>query len=248
MRLLPTFITTILLAGTLRAQDAPPSSHIEVKDPSLNAWYLTSSGEWIFSMPVLDVNGSDKGSIVRFAPFFNLRAMANYDITPHFGFFTGLTVRNLGFIYDVPGSPDRFKFRTYNVGIPVGLKVGRMNRGLLFAGYELELPFNYKEKHFVNDDRVDRFNSWLSDRNERLFHSVMLGLQGVHGTTITVKYYLSNFHNTGFTEVKDGVEVKPYAGLNAHILYVSLAVDLFDGREFIFHRSGERKKKRERKA
>lgn len=244
---LHTLFATVLFATAAFAQDPPRTGNIEVKEPALRQWYLTSSGEWIFSMPVLDVNGSDKGSVVRFAPFFNVRAMANYDLGPHFGFFTGLTVRNLGFIYDVPDSPVRYKFRTYNVGVPLGLKFGRMNRGLIFAGYELEFPFNYKEKQFVNDDRVDRFNVWLSDRNERLFHSVMFGVQGVHGTTITVKYYLSNFHNKDFTEVKDGVEVKPYAGLEAHILYISLAVDLFDGREFIFHRKPDRKP-REQKA
>lgn len=235
-----------LLLVPLPASAQRPS--IEVKEPPVKDWYATSSGEWIFSIPVLDVNGSDRGGIVRFAPFFNLQGLVNYDLSTHFGFFTGLTLRNLGFIYDVPDPPDgqagsdvRYKFRTYDVGVPVGIKFGRMNHGLVFIGYELELPFNYKEKRFENEKKEDKFDVWFSSRNEPLFHSVMLGLQGPHGATIKFKYYLSNFHNTDFTETVDGVETKPYAGLNANIFYVSLGYDLFDGREFIYrpHRTTE---------
>jgi hypothetical protein len=203
-------------------------------EPPVKDWYLTSSGEWIFSMPILDVGGSSKGAVVRFSPFFNVQGLANYDLNKHFGIFTGLTVRNLGFIYDVPDSPVRYKFRTYNVGIPVGIKVGTMNKALVFVGYELELPFNYKEKRFENEKKEDKFDVWLSNRNELLFHSLMLGVQGPHGTTIKFKYYLNNFHNTDFTETVDGVETKPYQGLNANIFYVSLAFDLFDGGRFIY--------------
>lgn len=232
-----------LLAACPLAASAQSGGTLERKEPPVHDWYLTSGGEWIFSMPILDVNGNDKGSVVRFSPFFNLQGLANYDLSPHFGVFTGLTVRNLGFIYDVPDSELRYKFRTYNVGVPVGIKVGRMNHALVFVGYELELPFNYKEKRFANEKKEDKFDAWFSSRNEMLFHSVMLGLQGPRGTTIKFKYYLSNFHNTDFTETVNGVETKPYAGLKANILYVSLAFDLFDGERFVYtpaHRTEEK--------
>ena len=69
---------------------------------------------------------------------------------------------------------------------------------------------------------------WFSDRTETLFHSVFLGFQGPGSATLTVRYYLTNFHNQSFTETKDGVTYKPYDGLNANLLTVSLGFALFD--------------------
>lgn len=209
--------------------------------PRTKSWYTTGSGEWVFSVPVLDVNGSDRGSVVRFAPVVNLQWVANYDLSPHFGTFVGASLRNLGFIHDVPdsvGSPVdvRYKYRSYTLGVPVGLKVGRMNKALFFAGYELELPFAYKEKRFENGDRKERSSAWFSQRTEPLFHSVMFGIQGAGGTTLKFKYYLTNFHNKDFTEKLHGVESAPYAGLNANLVTVSLSVDLFRGSDFAMKR------------
>jgi len=203
--------------------------------------YWTSSGEWIFSTPVLDVKGggpgsitqdvtsSDQGAIIRFSPVFNAQAMFNHDLSDHFGLFTGLSIRNQGFIYDVPNDSlnRRYKFRTYNVGIPVGIKVGTMNRGLVYFGYELELPFNYKEKLFENE-RKDKFSVWFSQRNEQFFQSVFLGFQGPGRANLTVRYYLTNFHDQDFEQLVDGVRVKPYEGLKVNVLAVSLGYALFD--------------------
>ena len=192
--------------------------------------YSSASGEWIFSVPLLDVNGSENGAVMRFSPFFNAQWMLNYDLSSHFGLYTGLDIRNQGFIYQEPDSSVRFKYRTYNVGIPVGFKLGHMNQTLFFAGYEVELPFNYKEKRFENERKVDKFNVWFSDRNSPIYQSVFAGIQGPNGVTLTVRYYLTNFHNEDFTETTNGVTTKPYAGLKANILAFSLGYSLFDGR------------------
>lgn len=193
----------------------------------VHKWYRTSGGEWIFSSALLDVNGSDQGSIVRFSPFFNAQLMGNYDFSPKAGVFVGLSVRNIGFIYDVPDTSLRFKYRTYDVGVPIGLKLGDMDGTMVFLGYEVEFPINYKEKRFENEKKEDKFNVWFSDRNEPVFHTVMLGFQFLHGTTLKFKYHITNFHNKDFSEDVNGVKVKPYDGLNANIIYVSLGYGLF---------------------
>jgi hypothetical protein len=197
--------------------------------PGTKEVYWTGSGEWIFSAPILDVNGSDQGAVVRFSGFFNVQSMLNYDLSNSFGLFTGLSIRNQGFIYQVPDTSLRYKFRTYNVGIPVGIKLGNMNKNLVYLGYEIELPFNYKEKRFENEKKEDKFNVWFSDRNAPFYQSVFLGFQGPGSTSLTVRYYLTNFHNPDFEETKDGVTYKPYDGLNANLLTVSLGFGLFDG-------------------
>ncbi|HRW89961.1 MAG TPA: hypothetical protein P5027_08420 [Flavobacteriales bacterium] len=217
-----------LLLGSTLAQAQGPKE-----------WYWTSGGEWIFSMATLDVNGNDNGNILRFSPFFNVQGMANYDFNDHVGLFAGLSIRNVGFIYELPEvgegvQYDKYKFRTYNAGIPVGFKFGEMHRAMVFLGYEFELPFNYKEKRYLNEVKEDKFNVWFSDRTEPFFHALFLGFQFKYGTTLKFKYYLTNFHNTDYTETVDGVQVKPYDGLNANILYVSLGFGLFRNDELIY--------------
>lgn len=121
---------------------------------------------------------------------------------------------------------DRFKFRTYNLGLPVGVKLGTMEGGLLFAGWSEERPVSYREKKFSFGDRVDRSAEWLSQRVENPQQAVMLGYQSKVGIRIKVKYYLTNFHNRNFSEQEAGQFNKPYAWLNANVLYVALGYGL----------------------
>ncbi|MEO8733684.1 MAG: hypothetical protein ABI373_05095 [Flavobacteriales bacterium] len=213
-------------------------AHAQDKGPNFTEpgkFYSSASGEWIFSVPLLDVNGSENGAVVRFSPFFNAQWMLNYDLSSHVGLYTGLDIRNQGFIYQTQDSTNtRYKYRTYNVGIPIGFKLGHMNQTLFFAGYEVELPFNYKEKRFENERKVDKFNVWFSDRNSPVYQSVFAGIQGPDGVTLTVRYYLTNFHNEDFTETvtNNGVTTnqQPYKGMKVNILAFSLGYSLFDGR------------------
>jgi hypothetical protein len=194
--------------------------------------YMSGGAEISFTNPVLDVNGSDQGGVVRFAPVVNVQQTLNSDMSDKFGLFLGLSVNNVGFIYDAPQTDYRFKFRSYNLGLPVGIKIGTMNGGLLFAGYSIEWAFNYKQKEFLNEEKQDKFSVWASDRTEPFMQAWMAGFQLGNGTCLKVKYYFTNFHNQEFTETKDigGVTVtgfKPYDGLNANIIYASLGFALF---------------------
>ena len=56
----------------------------------------------------------------------------------------------------------------------MGLKFGEMHRAMVFLGYEFELPFNYKEKRYLNEVKEDKFNVWFSDRTEPFFHALFL--------------------------------------------------------------------------
>jgi hypothetical protein len=67
--------------------------------------YTTSSGELIFSYANINYNGSETSSVLRFSPVFNVQTLINKDMSDKFGVFTGLAVRNVGFIYDVPDQP-----------------------------------------------------------------------------------------------------------------------------------------------
>ncbi|MCU0419866.1 MAG: hypothetical protein MUC38_09425, partial [Cyclobacteriaceae bacterium] len=70
-------------------------------------WYTTSGGEWIFSVSNVSLNGTETSGAVRFSPVFNFQNLVNYDADRHVGFFSGLNIRNVGFIYDIPDSDIR---------------------------------------------------------------------------------------------------------------------------------------------
>jgi hypothetical protein len=187
--------------------------------------YLSFSTEMIFSFANIDNNGNSNGNIMRWAPVFNPQTMVNIDFNKHFGLFTGLAVRNVGFIYKDPDSSYsvKYKYRSYNLGIPVGFKVGKMNGFMFFGGYEIEFPFVYKEKKFVNDVKMDdKIYEWFSERVEPVQQSVMAGIQFPYGATVKFKYYFTNFLNKNYEE--NGV--KPY-DFDANVFYFSLAWNLF---------------------
>ena len=192
--------------------------------------YFSSGGEMIFSFAKIDKLGDEEGDIMRWSPFFNIQGMFNADMGKHFGVFSGLALRNVGYIYDnyrfMENDKEitvKKKFRTYNLGIPVGIKIGDLDGMFLYGGYEIEYPFHYKEKTY-RDDGKKKISAWFSKRVEPFQHAFIVGIQFPYGANLKFKYYLSSFHNQSFTE-SDGF--KPYENLDTHIFYFSLNFDLF---------------------
>jgi hypothetical protein len=187
--------------------------------------YFTSGGEWIFSTGTLQNNNN----VVRFSPVINLQNLLNFDQSESFGWFTGVNIRNVGFIFDESASV-RKKVRNYNLGIPLGIKLGHLDDRFFFAGYELEIAMNYRQRTFVDEVRTERFSVWFSDRVNTVQHALFIGYTLPKGTSIKAKYYLNSFFNQNFTEIGGS---QPYAGLDANIFYVSLNFALFKKWELV---------------
>lgn len=212
-----------------------------------NKFYTTSGGEMIFSFASIDDAGSETGNIMRWSPVFNFQNLANYDVSNNFGFFSGINIRNVGFIYDnykAPGAETsvKKKFRNYTLGIPVGLKIGQLDKVFVYGGYEIEFPLNYKEKTFENEKKTEKFNVWFSKRVPSFYHTFLVGIQFPYGGNLKFKYYLTNFHNKDYTETVNGTQVKPYADLNANVFYISLNFSLFKNSE-MYYKSHEDNRK-----
>lgn len=185
--------------------------------------YLSSGGELIFSWAGITENGVDIDPVVRFSAFFNAQTWLHFDFSESSGLFTGLNVRNVGFIFDVPNSNIRKKIRSYNLGIPVGLKAGNMDGFFLYGGYEIEFPINYKEKTFENEEKKDKFNVWFSKRTPAVYHTLFVGIQLPERANLKLKYYLSNFFNQSYTQRdENGQEFRPYENTEVNMVYVSL--------------------------
>ncbi len=192
------------------------------------SFYTTSSGELILSLA--DINSGDQPkpqNIVRFSPWFNVQMLGNYDFNKNLGMFFGLNVRNVGYIAQDNTTQIKKKYRVYDMGIPIGLKLGVLDRFFIYGGYEFELPFNYKEKTFESEVKTDKFNVWFSDRVPTFYQAVFVGLQFPYGANLKLKYYLTPFHNTDYVEIVDGIESKPYEHLETHVFYLALTFTMF---------------------
>lgn len=198
--------------------------------------YLTSGGELIFSFANIEQNGNSESSTLRFSPVFNLQVMLNQDMSKTFGLFTGLAVRNVGYITNDYIDPSdnltyKKKFRTYNLGLPLGFKAGNLDKTFFYGGYEVEVAITYKEKTYVGGDKTDKITGWFSDRPEIFQHGFLAGVQFPRGLNLKFKYYLSEFHNRDYT---DNAGIKPYAGLKTNIFYVSMNFLLFKNLDFYY--------------
>ena len=202
-------------------------------------FYTTSGGEMIFSFATIDNNGSSGNNIMRWSPVFNFQFFGNYDFSKHAGLIFGAAVRNVGYIDnnpDINNSAYKKKYRTYNVGIPIGFKIGNLDRFFLYGGYEIEFPFNYKEKTFIDGSKQDnKITVWFSKRTPTYYNTAFVGIQFPYGLNLKVKYYFTNFFNQDFVQVVDGIDTKPYAGMKANIIYFSLSFDLFKNYSIDYH-------------
>ena len=208
-------IVTLMLCGALALPTLRGQS----------SWYPSYGGEMLFSFADISDHGQDGNSLLRWSPVINLYTYANKDLSEHVGIYGGLSLLNVGYIYDGYTDPSnqvqyKKKFRTYNIAVPVGLKIGHLDGFFVFGGYSVEFPFAYKEKTFENGDKIGKITGWFSSRQESIQHGFHVGVQLPEGLTVNFKYYLSEFHNQDYT---DGAGLKPYDGLESHIFYFSLS-------------------------
>lgn len=194
--------------------------------------YYSVGGEMIFSWADMEDQGQDANSLMRWAPVFNIQGFVNSDLSQNLGIFSGLAIRNVGYIYDEYQDPDpltdityKKKFRTYNLAIPIGLKFGNLSKLYFYGGYEIEFPFHYKEKTFFEGEKLNnKVQDWFSKRTESFQHGLLVGIQFPEGINLKFKYYFSEFHNQDFT---DSAGVKPYAGLKSNVFYFALSYAMF---------------------
>jgi len=194
--------------------------------------YLTGDGEVILGFANITQNGADEQSIPRFTVFFHGQTLAHFDQGKNFGVFTGLSLRNVGFIYE-QDDVTRKKYRTYNVGLPIAIKIGDMDNYYVYGGYEFEVPVNYKEKTFINDNKEDKFNVWFSSRTPAYYHTLFAGVRFPHGISLKFKYYLTPFFNKNYTQIVNGVSTQPFQNLEVNTFHIALTTMITKGKKVV---------------
>lgn len=206
-------------------------TNLKAQEQSNKKLYSSTSLEIIFSFANVSAEGVSISNVMRFAPVFNFQWLVNYDLSNNFGIYSGLDIRNLGFIRENLALDPKLKFkhRVYTFGLPVGLKVGNIKDGIfVYFGGQIEWAFNYKEKRFENNDKVDKFVEWNSKRVNQWQPSAFIGIDFPYGINIKFKYYFDDLLNEDFILYDaDGVASKPYAGQNSQLFYFSINFFMF---------------------
>lgn len=167
----------------------------------------------------------------RFTYFFNIGTHVNYDVNSTFGLFTGIGIKNLGFIEKITPLDSTVKRRVYSLGAPLGLRIGNIKKKTYgFVGGGVDMPFNYKEKGYVKRGNKDKFNEWFSDRVQPFMPYAFAGISFKPGVALKIQYYPNNFMNPVFTQttVVNGVSTTsaPYAKYDIRLFMVAFSVDI----------------------
>ncbi|MBA3828054.1 MAG: hypothetical protein H0X33_03875 [Taibaiella sp.] len=227
MRLTNTVACMLALAGALFTNIAAAKIHadtaLKVEPTPIKRFYIGNALDGgIFSTATMQRPGvSSSLGTLRFSYVLNIGVTFNYDLNSHFGVFTGVDIKNVGFIEKQGDST--VKHRTYNLGVPLGLRFGNIqSRNFFFIGADIEMPFNYKEKGFIKRSHKEKFNDWFSARTPTFMPAVFAGFSMKPGVIVKVEYYLTNFLNPDFTE--NGI--KPYQGYKVNLLLLSIGADI----------------------
>ncbi|MFC2098740.1 hypothetical protein ACFLSP_03235 [Bacteroidota bacterium] len=211
--LITLFIAPILFTSPANAQDV----------------YAISSWENLFQWA--DIEGTPQNSQnitekLRYTIVLNAGQYWHMDLSNSIGLYSGLAIRNVGFIYDTD-IPTKTIRRSYNLGVPLALKLGVFDKHLyIFGGGEYELLFHYKGKRWDSNERSGtkhKDTEWFSGKTKRFVPSVFGGIQFPGGFNIKYKYYLDHFLNTSYVGNDLGIANVAFADYtNIKMHYISI--------------------------
>jgi hypothetical protein len=188
--------------------------------------FPVSSWESLFQWAELDQTGFNTNPILRYTIVLNYGQYVHANFNNSIGLYSGLAVRNVGFIYDTD-VPTKTIRRSYTLGIPLALKLGLFDKHFyVFSGGEYELLFHYKGKRWNSNDRNGtkiKDTEWFSAKTERFVPSWFIGIQFPRGFNVKYKMYLGDFLNLDYVGNDLGVpnvSFSDYTELKMH--YISL--------------------------
>lgn len=197
--------------------------------PIQKVYLSTNLDGYILSSSLLEKAPATEAKLTtpRLSGFLHMGFIANFDFTRSFGIYSGLNIKNIGFIEKYSVVDSTVKRRVYTFGIPVGIKIGKIDYGnYVMLGGGVDFPFNYKEKGFVDRNDKDKFNEWFSDRTPAVMPYVFVGAHLRPGVAFKLQYYPTNFLNTDFVEMNKTIATLPYKDYNVNLCLLTLGFDI----------------------
>jgi hypothetical protein len=184
--------------------------------------YTVTGTELLFQSGKIEKNGADVNTNMRFTLFFHLGEYVHFDMGNYVGLYTGVGVRNVGFITDEDAI--KTKYRSYMLGAPLALKLGSFRDGFyVYGGGEYEWMFHFKQKTFV-DDQKTKYSEWFSNRTPDFIPSVFAGIQFPYGFNVKFKYYLKDFLNHDYQGKDDYSDYTVFT--RTQVWYISVSFQI----------------------
>lgn len=187
--------------------------------------YAITSGELLFQSGSVQKSGEDMNTNMRFTLWFHLGEYVHLDVGNNIGFFTGLGIRNVGFITEE--NDIKNKYRSYMLGAPLALKLGSFkDKFYVYGGAEYEWMFHFKQKTFVDDQKI-KTSEWFSNRTPDFIPSVFAGIQFPYGLNVKFKYYLNDFLNHDYQGTGENAEYYDYTAFEkTQVWYISVSFQI----------------------
>lgn len=226
----------LLFSASLYAQDDDIDSRkTEEKDKDYKEnfwgsptrhWYIGNQFDGaMFQTAIVERPHHDRQTATLRFSMIALGYNFHYDFDKKVGMYTGLSLKNVGWIEKNDDSTT--KRRLYSLSIPLAIKMGNLQkRHYGFFGGGIDIPVNYREKRFINRGDKYKFNEFWSDRTDPVMPYLLAGYSFGLGAVLKVQYYPGNFFNTDYTEDYNGMRVKPYQDYRVNMLYFSLGFDI----------------------
>ena len=190
-------------------------------------FYKHSGMDFIYSFIDYTSNPMSVNNKPRFSFFLHFGEYWNLDLNDNIGFFSGVSLNNIGFIAVNEAIDMQKRFRSYGLGVPLAMKIGSFkNKFYMYGGGEYQCLFHYKEKTYYQGDKI-KSTDWFSSKTPLFLPSIFVGIQFPQKVNLKFQYTLSNFLNTD--------EFIPEMNRNAsfgipsgHLFWISLAFTDFE--------------------
>ena len=185
--------------------------------------YRSNASEFIFSGAQLSINDVSFSTIPRFSMFYHQYFKLHYDFSKYFGLYSGLSLRNIGFIYYDDFDSTKYKFRSYSTGIPLAIKLGNLDeRKIFYFGGHIEYLFHFKQKDFQYKVKT-KSSEWFSKAVIPIQPSVFAGYQ-YKSLNVTLHYYFNNFLNPDY--FSRSLNARPFIDYKSQLYFLSIGFDI----------------------
>lgn len=208
-------------------KDSPIVQNLKApnKVPIGKGYFANDLDALIFSTALIDQNGVQSWGTLRFTGFFNFGFSYNYNFNKNIGVYTGVDVKNIGYIEKWNTLNQTLKQRVYTVGAPLGFRLGNLEqRNYFFLGAGLDFAFHYKYKYWSDVQSKVKYNEWFSNRTELLMPYLFAGV-AFKGTTLKIQYYPNNFVRSG-ANTGTFLPVVNVPNYNVNLLLLSIGKDI----------------------
>lgn len=231
MKKLITASMALLCVHAATAQEQAPEkakrSHYANTNGKIGKVYMaTQMDGYILSTSMMEKGATTKWTTPRFTAFLHIGTTAHINFNNNFGLFSGIGIKNIGFIEKFDGNDSTVKRRVYTIGLPLGVKIGNMFGNYAMIGGGVDFPFHFKEKGFVKRNDKVKESKWFGQQTASVLPYVFVGGHFRPGINVKVQYYPTNFLNPDYQKTVGGVTYKPYAGYNVNLAMVTLGIDI----------------------